>query len=363
MSDNKEAALQEAPLLALAAHEVRMIDMDLLEPDPKQPRDDAQEPQALGVLKTSFKCVNIIHPITVRPHPTKPGRFMIVVGERRWCAAAGLGARKMPAIVRENLTDVDAFQLQVAENFKGGSVGWSGTQLANAVERLMNDMKMDQIAVAGYLGMSQPWVVQVLALKNLDPQIAAFRDAHPEITRDKTALINLDKLHRLDSAAANKVMEQAVAGKKLARLDVSNVLKVTKQEKAPPGKQSEKSKPKGTSQLDGMLGPDEAHAGDVAFKADFASNALNGAAGAGSTEIGAPDAPSSVITQVIRPERVSQKKVRQVVALLGLPQTPSMEELLDRLMDEYVQTKAATVDVVGAAQSQRPAAQLAANQH
>lgn len=356
MSDSKNATAPEAEKFSAMPQNVRMLEMDLIERDPTQPREDAAEPDGLGILQASFRQVNIVHAITVRPHPAKAGRYMIVVGERRWCAATGLGAKEIPAVVREGLSDLQALKIQVAENFKGGRASWRPSVVANALERLMKEEKKDQAALAKDLGVSQPTIAQLLALKNLDPNIAAFRDANPRLTKDRTTLVSLDKLYKRDPARANAIMQKAVEDNKLPRAAVAGMLKETKKESAPAGKAAEKTKPKDAKQLDNMLGPDEAHAGDVEFRQDLQSGTAGTppALGTGPAPGVAPDTPSA---PAMRRDRVSQKKVRQVTEMLGRNENMPLEELLELLMDNYVQTRMG-VSASTAGPNQRPVPQL-----
>lgn len=57
----------------------------------------------------------ILQPLLVRPHPTEPGRYELVAGERRLRAALLCGLETVPVSVRE-MSDTDAEAAALAEN-------------------------------------------------------------------------------------------------------------------------------------------------------------------------------------------------------------------------------------------------------
>src|SRR6476661_1098542 len=71
------------------------IDIDLIRPNPQQPRTRFAE-RELDQLAQSIEANGIVQPIVVRPSGKG---FEIVAGERRWRAAQRAGLRKIPASV------------------------------------------------------------------------------------------------------------------------------------------------------------------------------------------------------------------------------------------------------------------------
>src|SRR5215813_14060224 len=76
---------------------VSEVDIDLIEPNPEQPRTRFAEADLIE-LANSITANGIVQPIVVRP---KNGRYQIVAGERRWRAAQRAGLRRLPAVVKE----------------------------------------------------------------------------------------------------------------------------------------------------------------------------------------------------------------------------------------------------------------------
>src|SRR5690348_15439563 len=64
---------------------VIQIALDLLEPNPFQPRTGFPD-EAMQELAESIRVRGILQPLLVRAHPDEPGRYQIIAGERRWRA-------------------------------------------------------------------------------------------------------------------------------------------------------------------------------------------------------------------------------------------------------------------------------------
>lgn len=92
------------------------FDVDIISPDPNQPRKNFDE-TALQELADDLKKNGLIQPIVVRDDPDNVGKFIIVAGERRLKAAKLAGFTK----IRSILSTYESSQLgyvQIAENAK-----------------------------------------------------------------------------------------------------------------------------------------------------------------------------------------------------------------------------------------------------
>lgn len=92
------------------------FDVDIISPDPNQPRKNFDE-AALQDLADDLKKNGLIQPIVVRDDPDNVGKFIVVAGERRLKAAKLAGFKK----IRSILSTYDSSQLgyvQIAENAK-----------------------------------------------------------------------------------------------------------------------------------------------------------------------------------------------------------------------------------------------------
>src|SRR5881398_653701 len=86
--------------------QLRDIPVDLVAPNPKQPRRRFDEATLAG-LAESVRQRGVLQPVLVRPVPG--GTYELVAGERRWRAARLAGLDQIPAIVRER-EDADALE-------------------------------------------------------------------------------------------------------------------------------------------------------------------------------------------------------------------------------------------------------------
>jgi ParB/RepB/Spo0J family partition protein len=91
-----------------------MVSVEDLEFLPENPRDEIYD-DTLKDLAKSLQRDGLIEPIVVRPHDQK---FEVIAGERRVRAAIIANIPRIPAVVREGLTDKDASRLRLLENME-----------------------------------------------------------------------------------------------------------------------------------------------------------------------------------------------------------------------------------------------------
>ncbi|MBZ5527455.1 MAG: ParB/RepB/Spo0J family partition protein, partial [Acidobacteriia bacterium] len=137
------AAAAAAP--AREAGGPRMIDTDLIDPSPFQPRTHFRE-DALEELTRSIRASGIIQPLVVRP---VGGRFQLIAGERRWRAAQRASMAKVPAILRD-VADEQALEMTLVENIQREDL--NPVEEARAFVRLMDDFDLTQEAVSERTG-------------------------------------------------------------------------------------------------------------------------------------------------------------------------------------------------------------------
>lgn len=105
------------------------------------------DPQAVSEIAASMKLDGQLTPITVRPHPKKPGTFELAAGETRWRAAKQAGLAAMIAYVQpmddarfalyvtsENLHRSDLRPLEEAQAFRT-QMEVAGLSIASIAER------------------------------------------------------------------------------------------------------------------------------------------------------------------------------------------------------------------------------------
>ncbi len=142
---------------------IRDTPIDLLEPSPFQPRVRADQ-AALDELTASIRVRGILQPLLARAHPTAPGRWQIIAGERRWRAAQAAGLREVPVLVRE-LTDPEVMAAALVENLQ--RLDLNPIEEAEGYRRLVAEFGHTQEHLAQTVGKSRSHVANTLRLLHL----------------------------------------------------------------------------------------------------------------------------------------------------------------------------------------------------
>jgi ParB family transcriptional regulator, chromosome partitioning protein len=154
------ALLGEDTATAPASAGPMEIDVDLIEPNPEQPRtrfDDAR----LEDLARSIRANGIVQPIVVRP---KDGRYQIIAGERRWRAAQRAGLRKIPAVVKD-IPDEKLLELALVENIQRQEL--NAIEEATAYRKLIDHVGLTQEMVAERVGKDRTLIATSIRLLKL----------------------------------------------------------------------------------------------------------------------------------------------------------------------------------------------------
>lgn len=152
---------------APAAHGPTEIDIDLIDPNPEQPRTLFAE-SALEDLARSIRANGIVQPIVVR---AKDGRYQIVAGERRWRAGQKAGLRKIPVIVKD-IPDDKLLEIALVENIQRQEL--NPIEEANAFRRLIDRVGLTQETIADRVGKNRTIVSTSLRLLKLPESIQRY---------------------------------------------------------------------------------------------------------------------------------------------------------------------------------------------
>ncbi|MBP1152530.1 ParB/RepB/Spo0J family partition protein [Methylocaldum sp. RMAD-M] len=190
------------------AETLRLIPIDLIDPDPDQPRKEFME-GSLRELAESMKSEGQIEPIEVTE--SGDGRYMLVIGERRWRAAQYGGIAELEAKIK-TLDPRQRLRRQLIENLQREDM--SALDTARAIKRLV-ETEGSAVAAARAIGKSEAQVSKYLSVLNLPP--AASELAATKVTRDVETLTTLAKIERDDEKAAQAIVEEAKATGKISR--------------------------------------------------------------------------------------------------------------------------------------------------
>jgi ParB family transcriptional regulator, chromosome partitioning protein len=158
------SAAAAAPAMSPAPAGPLLIDIELIEPSPYQPRTRFRE-EALDELARSIQSSGIIQPLVVRPIGH---RFQLIAGERRWRAAQRAGLTSVSAIVRQ-VPDALALEMTLVENIQREDL--NAMEQARAFERLMAEFNVTQETVAERTGKDRTTVANAIRLLKLEPTI------------------------------------------------------------------------------------------------------------------------------------------------------------------------------------------------
>jgi ParB family chromosome partitioning protein len=166
-------------LFGLSSHlRFREILLEQIEPDPEQPRRDAQGAD-IATLAASIQQKGLLQPINVRE--VMADRFRIVAGERRYWAFRHLDRTTIPALIVD--TD-DPQTLALIENAQ--RVDPHPVDLAIALHRLMDDKGLTQEQAALLIGKSQEYVARLIGILKLP---AAILDEAPRQAQVSLSLL------------------------------------------------------------------------------------------------------------------------------------------------------------------------------
>lgn len=155
-----------------------------IEPDRNQARKYFNE-QALQELAESIAQYGVIEPIVVKP--MGKGFYKIIAGERRWRASRIAQLREIPAIVKEDISDVDAFKISFAENLQRQSL--TPIEEALGFVRMRDEFNMTQQEISNATGKSRPTVANIVRLLKLPKSVQAMlEDGRLSIAHAKSIL-------------------------------------------------------------------------------------------------------------------------------------------------------------------------------
>ncbi|MGN6215635.1 MAG: ParB/RepB/Spo0J family partition protein [Solirubrobacterales bacterium] len=163
------AILPEAE--ATGAGELRELPVELIKPNPSQPRTNFDE-EALTALSASIEASGVVQPLLVRPLPD--GSYELVAGERRWRAAQQAGLAKVPAVVRDQ-AEAERLQAALIENMVREDL--NPVEEAKACAALVEELGLTKEELARRVGRSRPAVSNLIRLLELPDEALALLES------------------------------------------------------------------------------------------------------------------------------------------------------------------------------------------
>jgi ParB family chromosome partitioning protein len=188
------------------------IDIDLIEPNPDQPRTRFAE-GALDELAASIVANGIVQPIVVR---RLGGRFQIVAGERRWRAAQRAGLRKVP-VTHKEVADDKLLELALIENIQREEL--NPAEEARAYRKLIDTIGLTQEQIAERVGKERSLVATSLRLLKLPDDILKL------IEEGKISAGHGRALLLSDDAATQKRVARTIMEKQMSVREAERTIK------------------------------------------------------------------------------------------------------------------------------------------
>lgn len=210
--------LQENEIQNVGKEEVLDIDLELIEPNPYQPRKHFDE-TSLNELAESIRTNGVLQPIIIKK---VHNGYLLVAGERRCKAAKIAGFKTIPAIVRDYNNEYLA-ELALLENIQREDL--TIVEEAEAYQNAINSLNLTHLELAKKIGKSRSYVSNTLGILTL-PQVVI-----DEINQGNISMGHARALSKLkDVERIHKIAEMVITGHLTVR-DIELLVKTEKKKK------------------------------------------------------------------------------------------------------------------------------------
>jgi ParB family transcriptional regulator, chromosome partitioning protein len=145
---------------------IRLIAVDRIEPNPRQPRTNFDS-EALAELAESIRQHGVLQPLIVT-EGEQQDHYTLIAGERRLMAARQAGLDLVPALVRE-AGEQQRLELALIENLQRSDLG--PLEAAEAYRQLAEEFTLSHEEIAIRVGKKRPTVTNTLRLLNLPTSV------------------------------------------------------------------------------------------------------------------------------------------------------------------------------------------------
>ena len=184
------------------SEELRQLPIDLISPNPRQPRRSFDEDTLLA-LAESIKARGVLQPVLVRP--IVGGRYELIAGERRWRAAGIAELNMVTAVVRRH-DDAGSLEMALIENMARQDL--NPVDEARACAALVEELGLTREEVGLRVGRSRVAVSNLIRLLDLPDEALELIEAG-ELTEGHGRALLLAG----DHADRRKLAKDAVAGR------------------------------------------------------------------------------------------------------------------------------------------------------
>jgi len=177
------------------------LDIDLIEPNPEQPRKRFAETN-LDDLARSIRVYGIVQPIVVRKKGT---RYQIVAGERRWRAAQRAELRRVPVVIKD-VPDEQMLEIALIENIQRHEL--NPIEEANAYRKLIEQIGLSQEEIADRIGRERSLISTTIRLLKLPDDVQRHLvDGSLSLSHGRALLLTENE--SIQRVVANDAVEQS----------------------------------------------------------------------------------------------------------------------------------------------------------
>lgn len=212
------ALLSDGPSKLESKEELREVDIDLIDPNPEQPRTIFSE-EKLEELSQSIRENGLVQPILVRRKGD--GRYQLVAGERRWRAAQRIGMQRVSAVVRD-VEDEKLLEIALIENIQRQEL--NPIEEAIAYQRLMEVLGHTQEEVAKRVGKDRSSVANYVRLLKLPTSVQTMLEEERLSMGHARALLGLEEQEE-QAKLAQEVVERKLSVRETERAVQQKALK------------------------------------------------------------------------------------------------------------------------------------------
>jgi ParB family chromosome partitioning protein len=194
---------------------VRLIPLDQIDPNPRQPRSELGD---IKELMDSIKTKGVLEPILVR---AKGGRFEIIAGERRYLASKNLGFEEIPCLEMD-VNDQEAMEISLIENLQRKDLDIF--EEADGLKALANLYDYSHQQIASRIGKSRSTITEILSVSRIPNQLRQkIKNAG---LASRSTIIEIAKIDDLDAMAQ---AVEAIIERNLTRSDTRDLTRLFKE--------------------------------------------------------------------------------------------------------------------------------------
>jgi len=161
------ALIPSASQESQTSEDVRELSVDMITPNPDQPRTDLDD-ESIAELADSISKFGLLNPILVRPQGEG---YQIIAGERRWRASRIAGLERVPVCVRTS-TETESLEMALIENLQRRDL--NAVEEARGYRKLLTVHRMTQAELADKVSKSRSTITNALRLLDLPEDVQEF---------------------------------------------------------------------------------------------------------------------------------------------------------------------------------------------